>query len=607
MKYCNQWAPLFLHSRLAIALGMALGTAFAAQNIAVASKPIVKTDRIIVKYRSGVISPSVMASPSAATAMATLQAERQTRIQAAGSQLGVSVKFLRGTGLGAQIWKLDRARSLTEVAAMASKIAKADSNVEYAEPDRLLHHMTVAPNDSRWAEQWDLQNSAAGINVLAAWDTSTGTGVNVAVIDTGYRPHADLAANVVNGYDMINDTVISNDGDGRDGDASDPGDATADGECEVGEPATNSSWHGTHVAGTIAAIANNGIGVAGIAPGAKIVPMRVLGKCGGYTSDIADAMIWASGGEVSGLPINTHPARVLNLSLGGGGTCDVTSQNAIDAARAHGAVVVVAAGNEMRNVSNSSPANCTGVIAVAAYGKTGSRAYYSNFGNLVDIAGPGGDQSTGDTDGTLSTLNDGLTSPVADSYAYYQGTSMATPHVAAVAALMISAKPTLTPDEVESLLKSSAKPFVASCVGCGAGMLDAYAAVQAAVGGTRPTDNNEVEPNNTIETANNVPSPRTMNGTVGLTSDTDYYKMSVPAGHTLVGKLTGLANNADYDLYLYNEYGTQVAKSILGERRVDIASVRNNSFRSAVYYARVVYHTGGTGANNGKYTLSFSW
>ncbi|PHV13070.1 S8 family peptidase [Chitinimonas sp. BJB300] len=606
MKYCNQWAPLFLRSRLAIALGMALSTAFAAQDVAVNGKPI-NTDRIIVKYRADAISSSVLASPNSATAVATLQSERQGRMQAAGSQLGVSVKFVRGTGLGAQVWKLDRARPLTEVAAMASRIAKSDPTVEYAEPDRLLHHMAAAPNDSHWFEQWDLQNTSVGINVLGAWDHSTGTGVNVAVIDTGYRPHADLAANVVGGYDMVNDVVMSNDGDGRDADASDPGDATNEGECGVGEPATHSSWHGTHVAGTIAAIANNGIGVAGIAPGAKIVPMRVLGRCGGYTADIADAMIWASGGEVTGLPHNTHPARVLNLSLGGGGACDVTSQNAIDAARANGAVVVVAAGNETRDVSRSSPANCSGVIAVAAYGKTGTRAYYSNFGNLVDISGPGGDQSTGDSDGTLSILNNGLSAPGADSYAYYQGTSMAAPHVSAVAALMISAKPSLTPDEVESLLKSSAKPFVASCRGCGAGMLDAYAAVQAAIGGTRPpAGSNEVEPNNSMETANEVLAPATMSGTIALALDKDYFKVTVPARHTLVGKLTS-PKKADYDLYLYDAEGNQVAKSILGEGRVDVASVKNYTSTSAVYYARVVYESGLTGSTNGMYTLNLSW
>ncbi|QNM97337.1 S8 family peptidase [Chitinimonas koreensis] len=576
------------------------GSAIAAEAKSIA------TDRIIVKYRDTASVQSLGAN--AASVQATRQAERLSRVQTVTTRFGASVQFLRNTGLGSQVWKLDRSRNLTDVAAMAAQIKASDPNVEYAEPDRIMHPLAAAPNDTRWSEQWDLQNTTAGLNVLAAWDLSTGSGVNVAVIDTGYRPHADLAANVVGGYDMINDTAVSNDGNGRDSDARDPGDYTAANECQQGDPAYGSSWHGTHVAGTIAAVTNNGTGVAGIAPNAKIVPMRVLGKCGGYTSDIADAMIWASGGTVSGLPTNPNKARVLNLSLGGGGACDTTSQNAINAARANGAVVIVAAGNESQNVSNSSPANCSGVVAVAAYGKTGARAYYSNYGTLVDIAGPGGDQSTGDSNGILSTLNAGGTTPGADSYAYYQGTSMATPHVAGVAALMIAAKPTLTPDQVESLLKSSARPFVASCSGCGAGMLDAYAAVQAAIGGTTPTPTtSETESNNTLATANAVAAAGTLNATIGSTSDTDYFKVSLPAGKTLTATMTPGKSSVDYDLYLYNASGTQVAKSELGAGKVDTASVKNTGSATATYYARVVYYSGGTGATNGKYTLGLAW
>lgn len=606
MKHSNQWAPLFSHSRVALALGLAIGTAFAAQGV----KPIIDTDRIIVKYRDSGVTAAQMASPSAATAMATVQSERQSRMQAAGSRLGASVKFLRGTGLGAQVWKLDRRRSLNEVAALAKQIAKDDPNVEYAEPDRIMHAMAAAPNDSRWADMWALQTSSVGINLLQAWDNSTGAGVNVAVIDTGYRPHADLAANVVGGYDMIADTAVANDGNGRDSDAKDPGDYTAANECAQGEPSSSSSWHGTHVAGTIAAVTNNGTGVAGIAPNAKIVPMRVLGKCGGYTSDIADAMIWASGGTVSGLPANPNPARVLNLSLGGGGACDTTSQNAINSARSRGAVVIVAAGNENQNVSNSSPANCSGVVAVAAYGKTGARAYYSNYGTLVDIAAPGGDQSSGNANGILSTLNSGSTTPGSDSYAYFQGTSMATPHVAGVAALMIAAKPSLTPDQVESLLKSSARPFVATCSGCGTGMLDANAAVLAAIGGGTtppPTGSTETESNNTRATANTVSAPATIAGTLASSSDTDYFKVTLAAGKTLTAKLTAGLSSADYDLYLYNSAGTQVAKSELSAGQTDTASVKNNGTTSAVYYARVIYYSGGTGSTNGKYSLNLAW
>ena len=453
-----------------------------------------------------------------------------------------------------------------------------------------------------------------GIDVLGAWDVTRGAGVDVAVIDTGYRPHADLAANIVGGYDMISDPSVSNDGDGRDPDARDPGDWTTRNECGVGWPGYDSSWHGTHVAGTIAAVTDNGVGVAGIAPAAKVVPLRVLGTCGGYTSDIADAMVWASGGTVSGVPANPNPARVLNLSLGGSGACDATSQNAISSARSRGTVVVVAAGNESADVSTSSPANCNGVIAVAAYGPTGARAYYSNYGSLVDLAAPGGDESSATSDGVLSTLNAGTTTPGADTYAYYQGTSMAAPHVAAVAALMVSANPALSPDQVESLLKSSARPFVASCSGCGAGMLDANAAVHAAIGQTpdptpdpTPTPDpglTESEPNNSLSSADPVSAPGDWTGTMGSSSDTDYYALSLPARASLSVTLTPGASS-DYDLYLYSSSGRLVARSINGTGQVDSISYRNGS-RTATYYVRVVYYSGATGSS-GTYGLTFAW
>ncbi|GAA3808877.1 S8 family peptidase [Cellulomonas soli] len=565
------------------------------------------TDRLIVKYRG---------QTPGSTPGATVQTVRGNRIEDAAAPYGAGAEHVRDTTQGAQVWSLGKDLAVTDVQAIAAQVA-ADPTVEYAEPDRLLQPLAAAPDDTRWADQWDLKTTAVGLDVLTAWDTTRGAGVNVAVIDTGYRPHADVAANIVGGYDLISDTTVSNDGNGRDTDASDPGDWTTTNQCASGWTATNSSWHGTHVAGTIAAVTGNGLGVAGIAPAAKVVPVRVLGRCGGYTSDIADAMVWASGGTVSGVPANANPARVLNLSLGGSGTCDTTSQNAITAARANGAVVVVAAGNSNTNVSGSSPANCSGVVAVAAYGPTGARAYYSNYGTLVDLAAPGGDTSGGSSNGILSTLNTGTTTPGSDTYAYYQGTSMATPHVAAVAALMISANPSLTPDQVETLLKSSAQPFVATCTSCGAGMLDAATAVAAAVGGTTPTPTPtptpttpagtivESEANNSRATADPATRPSTFTGTIGSSSDTDYVSVPVPAGATLTVTLTAGVSTADYDLYLYNSSGTRIATSTYGAGQVDTVTYTNSGTASATYYARVLYYSGATGTT-GTYTLAIS-
>ncbi len=429
-----------------------------------------QTDQLIIKYRAG----------SAARDRPDVQtmADAHDRLRRAGAQM----RRLRGDAFGANVMKLDRRFKATALAALARLIA-AHPDVEYAEPDRRMH-ILAAPNDYFYPLQWHYFEAAGGINAPAAWDLSTGSGVVVAVIDTGYRPHVDLVANMVAGYDMIIDTVVSNDGDGRDSDALDPGDWTTAGQCSLLSGATNSSWHGTHVGGTIAAVTNNATGVAGAAYGAKVQPVRALGRCGGYTSDIADGIVWASGGAVTGLPLNPTPARVVNMSLGGGGACGATTQAAINGARSRGAVVVAAAGNSNANVATSSPANCQGVIAVAAVGRTGGKASYSNYGAGITLAAPGGG---GGTDGVVSTWNVGTTTPGADAYAYASGTSMATPHVSAVAALMFSANPGLKPGQVERLLQSSARAFPAACSPCGAGIVDAGAAVSSAISALHPS------------------------------------------------------------------------------------------------------------------------
>ncbi|GAC1621682.1 MAG: hypothetical protein NVS9B10_04800 [Nevskia sp.] len=424
--------------------------------------------QIIVKYRQSALTSKVQES---AIGVALTQI---------GSRHGMALNRLRTIATGAEVIRVGRDLNDAEMASLFADF-KADPRVEYVEEDRIMHAL-FTPNDTQYSQQWDMYEAAAGINGPAAWDTNTGTGAVIASIDTGVRYHADLAANLVGGYDFITNPA-NNDGDGRDSDPSDPGDYNAAGQCGVGSATSNSSWHGTHVAGTAGAVGNNALGVTGVAYTAKVVPVRVLGRCGGTTSDIADAIIWASGGTVSGVPANANPAKVLSLSLGGSGPCDSTTQAAINSARSRNATVVVAAGNSNADAANFNPASCTGIITGASVGRTGGKAYYSNYGAAVAVAAPGGDQSTGTANGILSTFNTGTTTPGSDSYGYYQGTSQATPHVAGVAGLLYSARPLSTTDQVISAIKSSARAFPATCSQCGSGIVNAAAALAAITGG----------------------------------------------------------------------------------------------------------------------------
>ena len=308
------------------------------------------------------------------------------------------------------------------------------------------------------------------------------------MIDTGITSHSDLNANIVAGYDFVSNSTNARDGNGRDSNPADQGDWYAAGECGQAS-GSNSSWHGTHVAGTIAAVTNNAKGAAGVAFNSKVSPIRVLAKCGGSISDIADAINWASGGTVSGVPANTNVSKVINMSLGGGGSCGTTTQSAINSATNRGSVVIVAAGNSNTQASGFNPANCANVVVVAATNRAGGRSYYSNYGSIVDVAAPGGELTqSSSTGGVWSTLNAGTTTPGAESYAYYQGTSMATPHVAGVAALILS-KGSKTAAEVETLLKNNTRAFPATCSQCGTGIVDANK-VLTALGGTTPPPTN---------------------------------------------------------------------------------------------------------------------
>lgn len=386
----------------------------------------------------------------------------------------------------------------SEMQALTHHIAQ-DPRVEYAEIDERVYPHFL-PNDTSYgAQQWNLKDSAAevgGVNTPNAWGRLvsgvpiSGAGVVVAVLDSGYRPHADLAANILAGYDMIGadlDTsfTTANDGNGRDADALDPGNWNTVGttDCDV----TDSSWHGTRVASVIGAVGNNSMGIIGLAYGARILPVRVLGVCGGFTSDVAAGIQWAAGLAVPGVPANTaHIAKVINLSLGNTGACSVTYQTAITAARTAGSVVVVATGNDA-NTTITEPANCTGVIAVTAHTRLGDSADYANIGTGTTISAPGGgfgSNIVGDGSSVYTTSNTGLTTPLADTYRGGLGTSFAAPHVAGVAALLFQIKPTISPAQVQTYLTTTARPFPTGtyCAGrsdCGAGLLDAFKAVDA--------------------------------------------------------------------------------------------------------------------------------
>jgi len=429
----------------------------------------IPTDQIIVKYRDDRLT--TIAQAAGATQIARLSA-----------QAGVALTYFRPMSGDAHVLRLPARMPVAEVERIAARLS-ALPEVAYAEPDYIMQPVLV-PNDPQYSNQWHYYE-AYGINLPQAWEVTTGNpNIVVAVIDTGHRPHVDLAGRIVGGYDFITNVQVANDGDARDADPQDPGDWITSAESSSGYfagcPVRDSTWHGTHVAGTIGAVTNNGQGVAGVNWGAKLLSVRVLGKCGGATSDIADGMRWAAGLSAPGVPNNPNPAKVLNLSLGGNSqTCPATFQSAIHEVNAAGGIVVVAAGNSNTNASGTTPANCNGAITVGATNRSGVRAWYSNYGSVVDISAPGGDSAGG----VLSTANTGIQGPALDSYAYKQGTSMAAPHVAGVVSLMLSVNPTLNFTQTETILKLTAKPFGPghSCSGsttCGAGIVNAHAALR---------------------------------------------------------------------------------------------------------------------------------
>jgi serine protease len=352
-------------------------------------------------------------------------------------------------------------------------------------------------NDPLFGDQFYLAPGTTTIDAPAAWDLTIGSpSTVVAVLDTGSTNHADLAGRLLPGYDFVANFATSNDGNVkdangnyRDSDAADPGDwVTAADQMGnfAGCPVRNSTWHGTSVMGVIAANADNGMWLTGVDWNAKILPVRVLGKCNGDDTDVADGLAWAGGLAVPAAPVNATPAHIINMSLGDPGPCTQYFQDSINAVLAHGITraIVASAGNENSGGAHY-PSDCTGVISVGASTFSGTRAVYSNYGPRVDISAPGGNNFAGSPYNILTIINSGTTVPVGDSSQYRAGTSFSAPLVSGVVALMLSVAPNLTATQVRDFLKASAKPFPAgsNCTPgtCGAGMLDAPGAVRQAL------------------------------------------------------------------------------------------------------------------------------
>jgi serine protease len=534
------------------------------------------SDRFIVTYRN------------AATAKSNV-AGMQAKLGAASKAVGASVRMSRTLSTGADLIRTDRKLDLAESKQLMVELMK-DPNVLAVERDVKLRPRFV-PNDPQYAQQWHYKNGPGGVNLEPAWDITKGSGVVVGVIDTGITPHSDLLGQTVPGYDFIGDLDTAVDGDGRDADPNDPGDFH-DGECNIFGIPEDSSWHGTHVSGTIAALTDNGVGVAGVAPQAKILPLRALGKCGGFLSDIADAITWGSGGTVTGIPANANPAEVLNLSLGGGGACSVAFQTAIDGAVSRGTTVVVAAGNSGGDAASEQPASCNNVISVAAVGPTGAKAGYSNFGPVVDVAAPGGTGAAPATDNVLSTLNLGLTTQAAEGYAWYAGTSMASPHVAGIAALIQAVSTTpKTPAQVKKIIENTAYAnggFPGGCSfasPCGTGIADATAAVRVA-NGTDPLPADPPPPPPpppATELFNGV----TLSGLEVLRNDTIRYKLIVPNGASnLLFAMYGGTGDAD----IYVRYGAEPTNTAFDCRPFSFGNNENCFFpapRAGVWYVYI--------------------
>ena len=458
--------------------------------------------RLIVKFKPGLF----------AQGLSTLQVN------------GQSLERLRSTSSGAIIYRSGNSSGTLSARSTLNLVArlKARADVLYAEPDRKIRAFDVTPpvtppvtpTDSRFPEQWNLQaptvQNPSGMNLPAAWGITTGNPSTViAIVDTGIlgkpndpsKTHPEFTGRVLPGFDFVSDLSLSNDGDARDTDPFDPGDSR-DG---------TGSYHGSVVAGIAAAgitttssSPNASVGMAGVNPNTSILPVRALGVNGeGSLSDVLDAITWAAGSSVPGIPANSHPADVINLSLGDRGACSSATQDAINTAlsRPQHPVIVVAAGNDNADSSTAFPTNCAGVIGVGALNAKGERALYSNYGSGVSVMAPGGDFNTGGQLDPSSAILGASWNPSTKTFAYQldAGTSMAAPHVAGLIALIkgVQAKPAdLTTARTLEILRAASTPLTASAcrrssgTACGAGLIDAARALGFA-NGTTPLPNTD--------------------------------------------------------------------------------------------------------------------
>uniref|UniRef100_UPI002FE1450F S8 family peptidase n=1 Tax=Limnobacter sp. TaxID=2003368 RepID=UPI002FE1450F len=483
------------------------------------------------------------------------------------SRNNVDAVWLRAGSVGTHVMRWGGSVRNTDQQAMLNRLT-SDPEVEFAIEDRPVRAFAT-PNDPNFSNQWALRSTlnTAGAKFDQAWDVIRGgADVVVAVLDTGVVFETpDLMGRLLSGYDFISDVPTANDGNGRDANAADPGNwiSTEDSQTSAftGCSVKNSSWHGTFVAGQIAANTHSDSDVAGADWNVKVLPVRVLGKCGGLLSDVLDAMLWSAGLDVPGIPGNPTPADVINLSLGSSTACSTFEQTVVDRVNAAGVVVVAAAGNSGGSVD--SPANCSNVLSVGALDRDGSRASYSAIGNGVSLMAPGGFSN-----GLVGLSNSGSTTPGSASLASKTGTSFAAPLVAATAGLMRSINPALTPAQLRSQILGNTANFLSprtsTCTAnqgsgtcncttavCGAGMLDAFAAVSAARA-SRPVANASVSANG-LGTSGYQESASGLNP-VRLRGSAS----SVPLGRTVASYewtqvsgeqvMTGTRNTADVDL-----------------------------------------------------------